>query len=143
MDVAKSTVMKSIDEYIDSFPFEVQSGLRALRACIRAELPGAVEKISYGLPTFYLYGNIIHYGAFRDHYGIFPGASALDHFSEAVLPYRSGRGTLRFSLEMELPLDLIRQLVRYTVIRRLESKQLVSGFVVCSHLQDHESNEYR
>jgi uncharacterized protein YdhG (YjbR/CyaY superfamily) len=107
--------MKTIDEYIDSFSFEVQSGLRALRACIREELPDAVERISYGLPTFYLGGNIIHYGAFRDHYGVFPGTSVLDHFSEAVLPYRSGRGTLRFGLSSELPLALIRQLVRYNL----------------------------
>jgi uncharacterized protein YdhG (YjbR/CyaY superfamily) len=134
MGYIKSGVVPKIDEYIESFPFEVQSGLRSLRACIREELPGAVEKISYGLPTFYLYGNIIHYGAFRDHYGIFPGASVLDHFSEAVLPYRSGRGTLRFSLEMELPLDLIRQLVRYNLSSTLAKNASPTNHLPVPHL---------
>ena len=50
------TVSNSIDEYIAGFPPETQKRLEEVRALIRTVAPAATETISYGIPTFDLYG---------------------------------------------------------------------------------------
>jgi uncharacterized protein YdhG (YjbR/CyaY superfamily) len=46
------TQFKTIDEYIASFPEDVQAVLEELRGTIRKAAPEAEEKISYQIPTF-------------------------------------------------------------------------------------------
>ena len=67
----------TIDEYIAQFPEDVQEKLQKVRATIRAAAPGAQEKISYQMPTFYLRGNLVHFAAFKQHIGFFPTASGI------------------------------------------------------------------
>jgi uncharacterized protein YdhG (YjbR/CyaY superfamily) len=63
----------TIDEYIASFPPEIQEKLRSIRAVIRRAVPDAEEAIRYGIPTFRLAGsNLVHFAAFRDHLSFFP-----------------------------------------------------------------------
>ncbi len=47
---------KTIDEYIKTFPKDVQSILEKMRQTIRKAAPEAVEAISYQMPTFKLNG---------------------------------------------------------------------------------------
>ncbi|MDR0910275.1 MAG: DUF1801 domain-containing protein [Spirochaetaceae bacterium] len=102
----------TVDEYIAKQSPDMQRVLQKLRELICAELPPeASEKISYGMPTFYLKQNLIHYAAFKDHIGIFPQPQCIDAIPEAA-PYRSGKGTLRFESDRELPWDLIKKLVQ-------------------------------
>jgi uncharacterized protein YdhG (YjbR/CyaY superfamily) len=44
---------QTIDEYIKSFPGDIQARLKQLRALIQRAAPEAQEKISYQMPTFY------------------------------------------------------------------------------------------
>ena len=68
----------SIDEYIASFPDEVQKILEELRATIKATAPNTKEKISYQIPTFELNGrNLVHFAAWRTHIGFYPGGSSI------------------------------------------------------------------
>jgi hypothetical protein len=47
----------SVDDYIDSFPPELQTVLQAAREAIHAAAtPGLKESISYGIPTFTIGG---------------------------------------------------------------------------------------
>jgi uncharacterized protein YdhG (YjbR/CyaY superfamily) len=48
--------IKTIDAYIGTFPDEVQVVLQQVRQTIRMAAPGALEAISYGMPTFKLNG---------------------------------------------------------------------------------------
>ena len=113
--MAKTAAPETIDEYIAAFPPEIQKGLQALRDFIRAQAPEASEKIAYGMPTFYLDGNLVHFAAFRDHYGFFPAPSGIDRFAAALAPYRSGKGTLRFSLDKPFPWELLKKVIRFRV----------------------------
>jgi len=61
----KKTGYQSMDEYISSFPEEIQVKLGELRAIIKAAAPDAAEKISYQMPTFYLKGNLVHFAAYK------------------------------------------------------------------------------
>jgi uncharacterized protein YdhG (YjbR/CyaY superfamily) len=106
---------KTIDAYIEQFPPDVQKRLEELRVFIRAEAPLATEKISYGMPTFYLNGNLVHFAAFKDHYGFFPSPSGIEAFEAELAPYRTGKGTLRFELDKPFPWDIIRKVVQYRI----------------------------
>ncbi|MDR0506174.1 MAG: DUF1801 domain-containing protein [Dysgonamonadaceae bacterium] len=119
--------MNTIDEYIETFEPEIQKTLTEIRNFIKNEVPDATEKISYGMPTFYLNGNLVHFAAFKDHYGFFPSPSGIDAFEKELSPYRSGKGTLRFSIDKPIPWDIIKKVVRFRVSENLnKAKNRVS-----------------
>ncbi|GHS88169.1 hypothetical protein FACS1894201_09630 [Bacteroidia bacterium] len=107
--------MNTIDEYIETFEPNIQKTLNEIRNFIKNEVPEATEKISYGMPTFYLNGNLVHFAAFKDHYGFFPTPSGIDAFEKELAPYRSGKGTLRFSIDKPIPWDIIKKVVQFRV----------------------------
>ncbi|MDR0410617.1 MAG: DUF1801 domain-containing protein [Treponema sp.] len=107
--------IKTIDEYIMGFEPAIQRTLNELRNLIRSEAPEAVEKISYGIPTFYLNGNLVHFAAFKDHYGFFPSPSGINEFEKELIPYRTGKGTLCFPFNKPIPWDILKKVIRYRV----------------------------
>jgi uncharacterized protein YdhG (YjbR/CyaY superfamily) len=107
--------MNPIDEYIETFEPEIQKTLHKIRNLIKAEVPEATEKISYGMPTFYLNGNLVHFAAFKDHYGFFPSPSGIDAFEKDLAQYRTGKGTLRFPFDQPVPWDLIKKILEFRV----------------------------
>jgi uncharacterized protein YdhG (YjbR/CyaY superfamily) len=111
--------IKTIDEYIAGCEPGAQKTLQELRNFVKSEIPGAAEKISYGMPTFYLNGNVVHFAAFKDHYGFFPGPSGIDAFEKELAPYRSGKGTLRFPFNKPIPWDMLKKVIRHRVEENL------------------------
>lgn len=106
-------VPKSIDEYIAAQPAEKRPFLNEVREAIRGAIPEAEERISWGMPTYWKKHNIIHFAAAKYHIGIYPGAEAVVHFSEALKPYSTSKGTIRIPYSDELPLDLIAEIARW------------------------------
>lgn len=119
----------SMDEYIATFPKEIQKILEELRATIKAAAPEANEKISYQMPTFFLKGNLVHFAAFKNHIGFFPGAIAniTQAFGDEISRYVSGKGTLQFPLDKPLPLDLVSKIVIYRVDQNLKKAEMKSS----------------
>ena len=111
--------MESIDEYIELFEPNIQKTLHEIRNFIKKEVPEATEKISYSMPTFYLYGNLIHFAAFKDHYSFFPSPSGIVSFEKEIAPYRAGKGTLRFPIDKPIPWDLIKKIIQFRVNENL------------------------
>jgi uncharacterized protein YdhG (YjbR/CyaY superfamily) len=72
------------------------------------------------MPTFYLNGNLIHFAAFKDHYGFFPSPSGIDAFEAELAPYRTRKGTLRFPFDKPIPWDIIRKVVQFRVKENLD-----------------------
>jgi uncharacterized protein YdhG (YjbR/CyaY superfamily) len=105
----------NIDEYIALFPADIQDRLRAIRATIREAAPEATEKISYQMPTFYQNGNVVHFAAFKDHISLFPGASGVEAFADRLKAYKISKGTIQFPHGQPLPLELVKEIVRYRV----------------------------
>jgi len=63
----------SIDEYIASFPKDVQPILEQLRSTSKAAAPAAGEKISYNMPTFTLNGTyLVYFAGWKNHISIYP-----------------------------------------------------------------------
>lgn len=115
--------LKTINEYIHSFPPDVQSILERIRQIIRKAAPDAIEAISYQMPTFKLNGNLVHFAAFKNHIGLYPTPSGTEKFKQELLPYKSGKGSIQFPLDKPIPYELVEEIVKYRVKENLAKKE--------------------
>lgn len=106
---------KTIDEYIASFPLDIQEKLNKIRKTIKDAAPEATEKISYMLPTFYLKRNLVHFAAFKNHIGFYPAPSGVENFKDELTGYKTSKGAIQFPLDKEIPYDLISRIVKFRV----------------------------
>lgn len=104
-----------IDEYILQFPVEVQGILNELRQTIKELVPEAEEKISYQMPTFYLYGNLVHFAAYKNYIGFYPAPSGINAFKNELSVYKGAKGSVQFPIDKPLPIELIKKIVRFRV----------------------------
>ncbi|MDX2044909.1 MAG: DUF1801 domain-containing protein [Acidobacteriota bacterium] len=111
---------KNIDEYIAGFPSEIQEKLETIRATIRKAAPKAEEAISYMIPTLKLHGNLVHFAAYKNHIGFYPGAGGIAAFQEELAGYETSKGTVQFPLDKRLPLPLITKIVKFRVQQNLD-----------------------
>lgn len=112
-------VFKTIDEYIATFPKNVQTILEELRQAIRESAPKAEEAISYQMPTFKLKGNLVHFAAYKNHIGFYPTPSAIEAFKGELADYEASKGAVRFPVDKPIPFDLVKRIVRFRVKENL------------------------
>jgi uncharacterized protein YdhG (YjbR/CyaY superfamily) len=115
---AKQTT--TIDEYIADCPENVQPHLEKVRAAIRKAAPDAEEAIKYGMPTFVLNGNLIHFAGWNNHVGLYPGSKPIEMFKDELAKYEISKGTVRFPLDRPIPLGLIGKITKFCVKRNSE-----------------------
>ena len=118
---------KSMDEYIDTFPERVQRILNEVRQTIKDVAPEAEETINYGIPTFTLHGNLVHFAAFENHIGFYPTPSGMEAFKRELSSYKGAKGSVQFPIDQPLPLPLIRKIAEFRVRENLERKQKKQG----------------
>jgi len=114
---------KNVDEYVDRCPGEVQRLLTRMRLTIRKAAPEAKEKISYGIPTLALNGNLVHFAVFKNHIGFYPTPSAIAAFSKQLSSYQHSKGAVQFPLDEPLPLALVSRMVRFRVKEQLSKRK--------------------
>lgn len=107
---------KDVNEYIASAPKEVQEKLKQLRKTILDVVPDAEEKISYGMPYYGYKGRLVYFAYAKHHIGVYAIPGNLAGHEEEIKQYRTGKATLQFALDKELPLSLIKKLVAAGVI---------------------------
>ncbi|SKD00990.1 Uncharacterized conserved protein YdhG, YjbR/CyaY-like superfamily, DUF1801 family [Chitinophaga ginsengisegetis] len=107
--------VSDIDQYIAGFPEETQALLQQMRAAIRKIVPEAGEKIGYGIPTFTLNGNLVHFAGYKHHIGFYPGASGIKAFEKELSVYKNSKGAVQFPLDRPLPISLINKIVKFRV----------------------------
>ena len=112
----------SIDEYISDFPANTQTILTELRQTIEKAAPEETEKISWGMPTFYLKGNLIHFAAHKKHIGLYPGAEAIEYFIKDLQDYKTSKGAIQLPLDKPLPLELITKITKFNIARNRKVK---------------------
>lgn len=107
---------KTMDEYIKTFPKDVQGILEKMRQTIRKVAPEATEAISYQMPTFKLNGkNLVHFAAFKNHIGFYPIPSGIEAFKKELSPYKQGKGSVQFPIDRPIPYDLVKKIVIFRV----------------------------
>jgi uncharacterized protein YdhG (YjbR/CyaY superfamily) len=109
------TKFEDIDTYIGSFPVETQRILDQVRATIQKAAPQAKEKINYGIPTFTLNGNLVHFAGFKNHIGFYPTPSAIEAFRKELSFYEGAKGSVKFPVDKPMPFDLISRIVKFRV----------------------------
>lgn len=118
-------VPKNIDEYIASFPNDVQKILEKIRTTIQKAAPNAEEKISYQMPAFTLKGGLVYFAAYKNHIGLYPAPRGIEKFKKELSVYEGGKGTIKFPLDKPIPFDLISKIVKFKVrenLQRAEAK---------------------
>src|SRR5688572_3821377 len=101
---------KTIDEYIHQFPKDTADKLQHIKTLIQKSAPNAEEAIAYGIPTYRLHGNLVHFAAFAHHIGFYPTPSGIRTFKKELSEYKLAKGSVQFPLDKPLPLSLIRKI---------------------------------
>lgn len=106
--------MNEVEIYIKSFPEEVQEKLLEIRKIIFSTAPHVMEKISYGMPGFFLNSKpLVYFAAYKNHIGFYATTNGHEKFAEELSIYKQGKGSVQFPLNKEIPFDLIRRIVEF------------------------------
>jgi uncharacterized protein YdhG (YjbR/CyaY superfamily) len=113
----KKKKFESIDEYIGSFPKNIQTQLKKVRETIRKALPGAEEIISYQIPTYKVNGKyIIYFAAWKNHIALYPVHTGVETLKKEMEKYKGSKSSVHFPLGKPLPLALVRKIVKLKAI---------------------------
>lgn len=111
----EAPVHDTVSAYIAAYDGEVRERMEKMRALIRACSPDISEKISWGMPTFVLNGNLVHFSAAKQHLGFHPSPEAISAFAERLGDYQYSKGTVQFPYDKPMPWGLIRDIVMFRV----------------------------
>jgi uncharacterized protein YdhG (YjbR/CyaY superfamily) len=124
----KTVQPKNIDEYITNFPVEIREVLEKVRYAVRIAAPDAQEAIKYGMPAFQLHGEVVYFAAFKHHVGFYPAPIAVPEFERDLSVYKVGKGSIQFPLDEQMPLNLIKKLVKFYLLgnrgKKTENKEV-------------------
>lgn len=112
--------INNIDDYIKQFPQDIQIKLVQLRKIINDTAPLSEEKISWKMPTFVYYGNLVHFAFYKNHIGFYPSDSGVDFFNTLTNQYVTTKGSIHFGLNDDLPVELIIKVVEFRVKENLD-----------------------
>ena len=82
------------------------------------------ETIKYGIPTFTLQGNLVHFGAYKKHIGFYATPSGNAEFQQELSAYAGAKGSVQFPIDQPLPLELISKMVKFRVQENLEKAEI-------------------
>ena len=111
-----SKKVTSVEEYIASFPENVQVLLKQLRVLVKDCAPDANESISYGMPAYKLCGKpLVYFAPYKNHIGFYATPSGHSAFAKDLSRYKQGKGSVQFSIKEPLPLELIGKIIAFRV----------------------------
>lgn len=115
---------KSVEEYIKTFPKDVQLLLDKIRLTIRETAPESVEIISYGMPAYKINGKpLVYFAGFKNHIGFYALPTGHKKFSEELSNYKQGKGSVQFPLNKPIPFDLIKRIVEFRLKENLSKSK--------------------
>jgi uncharacterized protein YdhG (YjbR/CyaY superfamily) len=90
---------------------------------IRKAAPEAEETINYQMPTFTLYGNLVHFAAYQHHIGFYPTPTGIEEFKNELSSYKGAKGSVQFPFDRPIPYDLIGRIVEFRVKENLQKAE--------------------
>jgi uncharacterized protein YdhG (YjbR/CyaY superfamily) len=109
------TIPKTVDEYILSFPKEIQDRLSLLRSTIVEVAPEVEEGISYQIPAYTLHGVLVYFAGFAKHIGFYSTPTGHTSFVKQLEKYKTGKGSVQFPHTEKLPIALVKKMVQFRV----------------------------
>lgn len=114
--------MKTFEDYFSQFDEEIRNKLETIRTEIKNEIPEAEECIKYLMPTFVFQNkNLIHFAAFRNHIGLYPGPEAVTFLEKELAQYKTSKGAIQIPLTEKAPSELIKKIVNHAKERILKT----------------------
>ena len=108
----------TIDEYIDQYEGDKKLKLTKLRTLIKEIAPELNEKISWGMPTFYLEHNIIHFAAAKNHIGIYPGGEVTQVFASKLVGFKTSKGAIQWPYDRDFDVELLKEIIEFNLLKR-------------------------
>lgn len=111
--------MTSVEKYLAGFADSERALLESALTVIRTALPGAHERISYGVIRIEVEGkHPLYIGGWKKHVGIYPVPVAEGEFEHELAPYRSAKDSLHFAWNAPMPLELIARVATFVVAQK-------------------------
>ena len=116
------TDFKNVDEYIATFPKNVQAVLEQIRQTIQKAVPDAEEVISYQIPAYKFHGWVLYFSAYTQHFSLScpPPFTIFTEFKEELSLYEVSKSAIKFPLDQPVPVKLIRQIAQFRAKENLE-----------------------
>lgn len=87
----------TVNDYIKSFPKEIQILLENLREIIKKNAPEAIESISYGMLGYKTYGKpLVYFAAYKNHIGFYATPTGHSEFQTELSKYKQGKVQFNF-----------------------------------------------
>lgn len=106
-------VADTVEDHIRSNPESTQKILIKLQSIIRKLIPDAEETIRYGIPTYRLNENLVHFAGYEHHIGFYPTPEVIKAFTKKLTNYKTSKGAIQFPLDKGIPYDLITEMIKY------------------------------
>ena len=105
----------TVEDYIATFPKEIQTVLEKLRMLVLKNAPDAVESISYGMPAYKTHGKpLVYFAAFKNHIGFYATPTGHSEFAEQLSKYKQGKGSVQFPFDA-VPYELVEKMVVFRI----------------------------
>ena len=101
-----------VDEYIANAPREAQGKLKQLRSAINQVAPDATEGISYKMPYYSCHGQLAWFASMKGYVGLYLRPPVIAEHSRELAAYKTTKSAIHFPLGEQLPLPLIKRLVK-------------------------------
>jgi uncharacterized protein YdhG (YjbR/CyaY superfamily) len=102
----------TIDEYLADLPDDVRSRMETLRTLVHHVVPGAVERIAYGMPTFAVDGrSVVHLGAWKRHIALYPLPELEGADAAEAERWRGTKGAMHLPHDRPLPTELLERML--------------------------------
>ena len=106
---------KTIEEYIDAAPADVQERLWDLHESIKTAAPGAKEELKWSMPAYSYQKILVTFAVYKKHTGFYPMPSAIKAFAKELAKYKTAGGSVQFPHDKPLPFPLIKKIVSFRV----------------------------
>jgi uncharacterized protein YdhG (YjbR/CyaY superfamily) len=121
-----TTKHNNVDEYVASFPKDIQNTLEQLRLAIRKAAPEAEESISYGMP-FYEYGGsgfkgrLIYFAVSKKHIAVYIPPTRAGESLNKLKKYQATKSSFHFPLDKPFPFALIGKVVQ-EIVKKIDNQ---------------------
>lgn len=111
----KNYKAKDVNAYINSSDKVAQPHLKELRKIIKATIPEAEEKISWGIPFYRYHGALVGFAAFKNHVSFGLGLSGLQEKDREELEkqgYKTGSKIVQIRFDQRIPTSAIKRILK-------------------------------
>jgi uncharacterized protein YdhG (YjbR/CyaY superfamily) len=119
-----TTKYQDVEDYVNSFPKDIQKILKQVRKTVKKAAPQAEEMISYNMPLYKWNGMLVSYAAWKKHIGLYPSPRATGELKKKLTPYEGSKATLKFPVDKPIPLDLITEIVKLRMKENLAKRKI-------------------